>query len=174
MPPVSASSGMTDAVQAARTVTAAWQSDILPTLKPMARALFSAGRFLGEREGRPWLLVCPTRPIGPAVSSIMAMSKPRSLNARLAPTSAWSWSLTAPPAQDDSLAPVDSLATWCHHVRRLGRRMNAKTRPQREEPKDEDIDLNDLIDVPPESLVSPLDRLEQAFPGSKLIEENLT
>jgi hypothetical protein len=38
-------------------------------------------------------------------------------------------------------------------------------------PADEDVDLDDLVDAPPESVVSPLDRLTQAFPGSQLVDE---
>jgi hypothetical protein len=36
---------------------------------------------------------------------------------------------------------------------------------------DDDVDLDDLVDVPPESVVSPIDRLAQAFPGSEMIDE---
>jgi DNA polymerase-3 subunit gamma/tau len=36
---------------------------------------------------------------------------------------------------------------------------------------DDDIDLNDLVDVPPDAVVSPLERLAQVFPGSKLLDE---
>ena len=36
---------------------------------------------------------------------------------------------------------------------------------------DEDVDLDDLVDVPPESVKSPIDRLAEAFPGSELIDE---
>ena len=36
---------------------------------------------------------------------------------------------------------------------------------------DEDIDTGDLVDVPPEAIISPIDRLTQAFPGSEIIEE---
>ena len=38
-------------------------------------------------------------------------------------------------------------------------------------PDDDDVDLDDLIDAPPESVKSPIDRLAEAFPGSELIEE---
>ena len=38
-------------------------------------------------------------------------------------------------------------------------------------PDDDDVDLDDLIDAPPESVRSPIDRLAEAFPGSELIEE---
>ena len=36
---------------------------------------------------------------------------------------------------------------------------------------DEDVDLDDLVDVPPESVKTPIDRLAEAFPGSELIDE---
>jgi DNA polymerase III subunit gamma/tau len=38
-------------------------------------------------------------------------------------------------------------------------------------PADEDVDTADLVDVPPDAVVSPIDRLTQAFPGSEIIEE---
>jgi DNA polymerase-3 subunit gamma/tau len=38
-------------------------------------------------------------------------------------------------------------------------------------PADDDIDLHDLVDAPPDTVVSPIDRLAQAFPGSELIDE---
>jgi DNA polymerase-3 subunit gamma/tau len=36
---------------------------------------------------------------------------------------------------------------------------------------DEDIDLDDLVDAPPESALSTIDRLAQAFPGSELVDD---
>jgi DNA polymerase-3 subunit gamma/tau len=36
---------------------------------------------------------------------------------------------------------------------------------------EEDIDPHDLVDVPPESVKSPIDRLAEAFPGSELVED---
>jgi DNA polymerase-3 subunit gamma/tau len=38
-------------------------------------------------------------------------------------------------------------------------------------PDDEDVDLDDLVDAPPETVKTPIDRLAEAFPGSELIEE---
>jgi DNA polymerase-3 subunit gamma/tau len=38
-------------------------------------------------------------------------------------------------------------------------------------PDDDDVDLDDLIDAPPESVKSPIDRLAEAFPGSELVED---
>jgi hypothetical protein len=36
---------------------------------------------------------------------------------------------------------------------------------------DEDVDTGDLVDVPPDAIVSPIDRLTQAFPGSEILDE---
>jgi DNA polymerase III subunit gamma/tau len=38
-------------------------------------------------------------------------------------------------------------------------------------PDDDEVDLDDLIDAPPESVKTPIDRLAEAFPGSELIDE---
>ena len=43
--------------------------------------------------------------------------------------------------------------------------------PAFELPDDDDVDLDELVDAPPESVKSPIDRLAEAFPGSELIEE---
>jgi DNA polymerase III subunit gamma/tau len=40
-----------------------------------------------------------------------------------------------------------------------------------EYPDDDDVDLDDLVDAPPESVKSPIERLAEAFPGSELIED---
>ena len=37
--------------------------------------------------------------------------------------------------------------------------------------EEDEIDLNDLVDAPPESVLSPVDRLAQAFPGAELIDD---
>jgi hypothetical protein len=38
-------------------------------------------------------------------------------------------------------------------------------------PPDEEVDLTDLVDAPPETVQTPTDRLLQAFPGSQVIDE---
>ncbi len=43
--------------------------------------------------------------------------------------------------------------------------------PPVELPHDDDVDLDDLVDAPPESVKSPIDRLAEAFPGSELVED---
>lgn len=38
-------------------------------------------------------------------------------------------------------------------------------------PSDHEVDLEDLVDAPPETVKSPIDRLAEAFPGSELIDD---
>ncbi len=38
-------------------------------------------------------------------------------------------------------------------------------------PDDHEVDIDDLVDAPPETVKTPIDRLAEAFPGSELIEE---
>ena len=47
----------------------------------------------------------------------------------------------------------------------------ARDAPSVPMPDEEAIDLDDLIDAPPEAVVSPIERLAQAFPGSQLVDE---
>jgi DNA polymerase-3 subunit gamma/tau len=58
---------------------------------------------------------------------------------------------------------VDNAATHDDNVVQLKRVEQAQA--------DEDIDTGDLVDVPPDAIISPIDRLTQAFPGSEIIEE---
>ncbi|MEM9747392.1 MAG: hypothetical protein AAF945_11920, partial [Actinomycetota bacterium] len=44
--------------------------------------------------------------------------------------------------------------------------------PWLELPDDAEVDLDDLVDVPPENVATPLDRLAEAFPGSELVDDD--
>ncbi len=71
---------------------------------------------------------------------------------------------TAPPpdqARPDSSRPDPSRSD----------RVTSPAMPIDEPPDDDDVDLDDLVDAPPESVKSPIDRLAEAFPGSELIDE---
>ena len=162
-----------------------WQPSILPTLKPMARALFSAGHFQGEHNGAV-VLGLPNETHrsrceqyrGDVENAIAAHFSAR-VQLVLVVDSA--------PSIDDGLAPVVPL-------RSVAPTATASVSPsaQASQPApvydsdpfparlssndtdtdmDDNIDMDDLVDAPPESVLSPLDRLAQAFPGSKLIED---
>ena len=38
-------------------------------------------------------------------------------------------------------------------------------------PEDHEVDLTELVDAPPETVKTPIDRLAEAFPGSELVTE---
>ena len=38
-------------------------------------------------------------------------------------------------------------------------------------PADDEIDMHDLVDAPPETVKTPIDRLAEAFPGSELVDD---
>ena len=152
--------GATGLADAAAQVSQGWQQAILPTLKPMARALFSAGHFLGERDGA-FAFGLPNETHRSRceqyrgdVESAIAGLVGRSVKLMLV--------VDASSAGDDGLAPVVPL-------RSSNSAANAPVR-QAEMP-DEDIDLDDLVDAPPGSVKTPLDRLTDAFPGSVVVED---
>lgn len=160
--PAAAPSSSIDAAM----VSAAWQQSILSTLKPMARALFSAGRIVGDSNGT--LLVglpnethrsrCESHRgdleaaiakhfgVGIKLTLVVDTSSPSDGGQG---SSSSSRNNNTDPTDTGSLRPAEPRAL----------------------PKDEEVDVNDLIDAPPESVVSPIDQLTQAFPGSKLIDE---
>jgi DNA polymerase-3 subunit gamma/tau len=138
-----------------------WQSAILPTLKPMARALFSAGHFVGDTSGalefglpnethrsrceqyRADVEGAIAAKVGGPVRLVLVVD-------------------TAGP-HDDALAPVVPI-----------RSSGAPSGAAASEPPladDDDIDVDDLVDAPPGSMKTPEDRLAEAFPGSVFIEE---
>jgi len=47
----------------------------------------------------------------------------------------------------------------------------ADTAAYAELPDDDDVDLDDLVDAPPEAVKTPMDRLAEAFPGSELVDD---
>jgi len=38
-------------------------------------------------------------------------------------------------------------------------------------PQDDEVDLDDLVDAPPETVKTPIDRLAEAFPGSEMVDD---
>ncbi|MGB3736398.1 MAG: hypothetical protein WA964_15670, partial [Ilumatobacter sp.] len=38
-------------------------------------------------------------------------------------------------------------------------------------PDDDDVDIDDLVDAPPETVKTPIDRLAEAFPGSEMVDD---
>ncbi|MEI7755606.1 MAG: DNA polymerase III subunit gamma/tau [Actinomycetota bacterium] len=162
--PAAAPSGSIDAAM----VSAAWQQSILSTLKPMARALFSAGHIVGDSNGT-LLVGLPnethrSRCEGHRGDVEAAITKHFGVGIKLtlvvdtsSPSEGGQGNSSTSRNNSNNTDPTDTGSPRPAEPRAL--------------PKDEDVDVNDLIDAPPESVISPIDQLSQAFPGSKLIDE---
>jgi DNA polymerase-3 subunit gamma/tau len=137
----------------AEQVVARWSGDVVPTLKPLVRAIYSVPRVVGVRDGVLTL----------AVPNDTHRSKCEQFRADAEAA------LVAVLGARVPLAFVVDAA----HDDEPPRGAVAAAAPAAPAPAeaDDDIDLNELVDAPPESVVSPIDRLAQAFPGSEMIDE---
>jgi DNA polymerase-3 subunit gamma/tau len=144
-----------------------WASQVVSSLKPLVRAIFSVPKVLGVRDGA-LALGAPNdahrsrcEQHRPEVEAAIA----KLVGAPVRLTIVVEGTLGADDHDHDRDHPVD---------RARPGRSDAEVvalRPSAPPPADEDVDLTDLVDVPPESVVTPLERLAQVFPGSKLMDE---
>jgi DNA polymerase-3 subunit gamma/tau len=134
-------------------VAARWASDVVPAMKPFVRAIYSVPRVVGMRDGA-LVLAAPNE-------THRAKCEQYRSDAQAALAAATGVSLPlAFVVEADSAGDEPA----------RGPGATAPAAPVPAEPDDE-IDLDDLVDAPPESVVSPIDRLAQAFPGSEMIDE---
>jgi DNA polymerase III subunit gamma/tau len=139
----------------AEQAVARWSSDVVPTLKPLVRAIYSVPRVLGVRDGVLTL----------AVPNDTHRSKCEQFRADAE---------TALVAVVGARVPLAFVIDATHDDEPPRGAVTASAAaPAAPAPveADDDVDLDDLVDVPPESVVSPIDRLAQAFPGSEMIDE---
>ncbi|MEO6124279.1 MAG: hypothetical protein ABIR32_11270, partial [Ilumatobacteraceae bacterium] len=161
--PVAAQPG--DAANVAGRVAAAWQAEILPTMKPMARALFSAGHFVGERNGALTFGLpndthrtrCEQHRV--EVQAAIAAFTGVDVTVALVVEAGKG----AGDGHDDHLAPVVPL--------RSGQWGSSTASVAAPADEDEDIDVDDLVDAPPGSVKTVEDRLSDAFPGSVFVDD---
>jgi DNA polymerase-3 subunit gamma/tau len=135
---------------------ARWAADIKPSLKGFARAMYSSTTVLGERNG------ALTIGVSNETQRVKCEEHRRDVEAAIAAVVGGKVAvqLVIHSGPDDHDEPDGS---------------NVVPLKRAPEPavtvEEEAIDLDDLIDAPPETVVSPIDRLTQAFPGSQLVEE---
>ena len=142
-------------------MTLGWQNDILGSVKkPMARALFSAGRVVDERDGA--IVVGLPNETHRSKSEGFRGDVEAAIAAHL-----------GHPVKlilvVDTHGPVDEHAPAPSPARPSSNSPASRTAPPR--PEEEDIDLTDLVDAPPGVMKSPEDRLAEAFPGSVFVDE---
>ncbi|MGA1555736.1 MAG: DNA polymerase III subunit gamma/tau [Ilumatobacteraceae bacterium] len=125
-------------------VPAAWDGTVKAQLKPIVRALFSVGQFVGQDPDGTWRFSVP---------NAAHADKCREHRA----------------AVESALSTATGAAVGIEFVVAGGGDSTPAPTAVPESTADEDIDLGELTDAPPESVKSPIDRLAEAFPGSELL-----
>jgi DNA polymerase-3 subunit gamma/tau len=167
----------TDPSSALDQAVARWSSDIVPSLKMLVRAIYSVPRLLGARDGRLALGApndahrarCEQHRAD--VESAIAAVVGRNVELLIVTDSGASDDHEASHDAFDSSHPVNSGPAGTSPSSGGAASNVVPLRPGGQPTAEEDIDLNDLVDAPPESVVTPIERLAQAFPGSELIDE---
>ena len=142
-------------------VAGVWAESVLPALKPIVRALYSSLTVIGPRDGA-FAVAAPndaTRHRADKDRGDVEAAIAAALGARV------------PVLVVVADGAVSAAASSSDRADAAG----PTTSGAPPEPVDEsaEIDLDDLVDAPPEAVVSPLDRLTQAFPGSVLADGEL-
>ena len=172
-PTVTAAGTSTSAGPNRDQLTLAWADHVLPKLKGMAKALFAAGRFIDGGSGAATFAL-PTgphrdrcEPLRPQVEAVLAAHFGTPVVLRLVIDGEEPMVGTNPVdgAGDDPSSPSS----------RPSPAPIASSDPVGDEVDDgdpsADIDLNDLVDAPDDG-PSAVERVAQAFPGAKLLEDD--
>lgn len=137
-------------------VAAVWTSEIVPSLRPpIIRAIYSVPALVGVRDGA--LTIAAPNEAHRAKCEEYRRQVEAALEAaaggpvvlRIVTDNARSIDDHDTPGPGATVVPLHAAPP----------------------PADEDIDVHDLVDAPPESVVTPIERLAQAFPGSELMDE---
>jgi len=134
---------------------AAWGSDILPSLKGFVKAVYAATKLLGARDG---MLV-----LGAPNEAHRAKCEPHRAEVETAIAQRVGDAVRVSLVVDGTAAHDDNVV-----------QMKRPSAPTPADDGDDDVDLTELVDAPPDAVLSPIDRLAQAFPGSEIIDERVT
>jgi DNA polymerase-3 subunit gamma/tau len=129
----------------------AWEQTVVPGLRGMARAVYAPAVFVGSSPGS-LTLALPND-----VHRVKCEQHRAAVEAALA-------ALTGGPVVIELLVRT---AGGGADTAQGGPSGNSP--PQAE--AEADIDLDELVDAPPETVKTPIDRLAEAFPGSELVDE---
>ena len=173
-------------------VTEAWEQTVKSQVKPLVRALYSAGSFLGN-TGDTWQFGVPNEAHGAkcsehrkAVEAALSQAVGTPITLEFVVGSR-SHDHDAPAAAASAAAPAPAAALAPQPVASAPATPAAPaepTPPPAPPPEhelapaphvpqaDHEVDLNDLTDAPPESVKTPIDRLAEAFPGSELMNDD--
>jgi len=141
----------TDTAGLAAKAVEVWTSQVLANMKSLPRAIVAATRVVGARDGAV-VLAAPNdthRSKCAQYSADVDAAIVKALGASI-PVVFVVDGAVADDAPSHAAAPASAAAPA---------------------DDDDDVDLDELVDVPPESVQTPAERLLEVFPGSKLIEE---
>ena len=171
---------------AAVSVPEAWEQSVKSQVKPLVRALYSAGSFVGNR-GDTWLFSVPNEAHGSkcdehradveaALSAAVGSAVTIEFVSGGSPVADAEPAHAAPPVpptvgQEPSPTASSSGARVATTSDRSADEQSSEAAPHVPE-ADEDVDLHELTDAPPESVKTPIDRLAEAFPGSELMTDD--
>jgi DNA polymerase-3 subunit gamma/tau len=179
---------------AAPSVPDVWESSVKPALKPLVRAIYSAGSFT-RHDGDAWHFAVPNAAHGDKCEQHRALVEAALTSAIGAPVRIVIGIGAGAGSPADDLAdegpdtpsrprgaraggPGSSTAaggqgTAPHDTSDVHSddRSNDNSHERGDDTAEEAIDPDELTDAPPEAVLSPIDRLAQAFPGSELVDD---
>ena len=162
----SAPAPVAGASTASMSVPDAWERTVKGQLKPIVRALYSAGSFAGN-SGIAWQFTVPNAAHGGKCEDHRSTVEAALSIATGSPVTI-EFVVGGRSTDDHDPAPTPAPAPAVSMTP-----SSAPTpEPEPEPERDEDIDISDLTDAPPESIKTPIDRLAEAFPGSELVNDN--
>jgi DNA polymerase III subunit gamma/tau len=155
-----------------------WEREVRPNLKPFVRALYSAGTFTrhdvaADRSG-DWHFSVPNSQHGDKCEEHRQIVEAALSAAWGAPVRVV---ISVGGNQRGGRDTTDQIARRSvsdlppEEDRSSSGTTPRSPTPSMPEDHEAEIDLNDLVDAPPEAMLSPLDRLAQAFPGAELIDD---
>jgi DNA polymerase III subunit gamma/tau len=155
-----------------RPVAEIWEAQVRPSLKPIVRAIFSAVS-LTRTDGRRWHFSAPNAAHAERCGAYRAEVEAALTAAVGAPVSIVIETGGVPIGHDTADHPSGATDHGRPATPPRPERDAEPSGPAPVEPeRDEDIDLHDLTDAPPESVLTPIDRLAQAFPGAELVDDD--
>lgn len=173
----------------AASVPDAWEQRAKAQVKPLVRALYSAGSFVGRGPSGAWQFSVPNEAHG-AKCEAHRNEVEAALSAAVGETVTIELVVGGSPIADEPPArmapeparaePAPAPAAPRPSAVERATRAAARAPVEPDEvvpspvdlPDDDEVDLSELTDAPPESVKTPIDRLAEAFPGSELINDD--
>jgi DNA polymerase-3 subunit gamma/tau len=153
--PAPASNADTPTAGVERDVLYAYESKVKPALRGLARAMFMGGRAMGMVEGA-LVIGFHGEPHRNRASEYLTEVE-QALAAAVGRPVKVSLVVEGNPGESGEAGTGDDNVV--------------ALKPAPAPPADHEVDTSDLVDVPPEAVVTPIERLQQAFPGSQLMDE---